>query len=74
MMVYRPRVIPTELFPGDWCLNCVDPHHPDKDCHMLEMAQQEDGSVAIGPCGCNNSVTANQPGRYVIRVTQVQTE
>lgn len=41
---------------------------------MLEMSEQEDGSVAIEPCGCNNSVTANRPGSYVIRVTKVQSE
>jgi hypothetical protein len=73
-MGYPIPVVPLELFPGDWCLNCVDPHHPDKDCHMLEMSQMEDGSVAIEPCGCNNSVTAGRPGQYVIRVTRMQTD
>jgi len=69
-----PPVIPIELFPGDWCLNCVDPHHPGKVCHMLEMHQQPDGSVDIKPCGCDNSVSPEQPGRYVVRVTKVQKE
>lgn len=74
MMVYRPKVIPVILFPGDWCINCVDPDHAGKVCHMLEMNHNEDGSVAIGPCGCDTSITAERPGRYVIRVMQVQKE
>jgi hypothetical protein len=41
---------------------------------MLEMTQNEDGTVAVEPCGCNNSVTANRPGGYVVRVTKVQKE
>jgi len=73
-MGYLIPHIPLELFPGDWCLNCVDPDHPGKDCHMLEMSQMEDGSVSIEPCGCSNSVTAKRPGGYVIRVTKMQTE
>lgn len=74
MMVYAPKVIPTELFPGDWCLNCVDPGHPERTCHMLEMNEQEDGSVTIEPCGCTVNVTAGRVGKYVVRVTQVQHE
>lgn len=74
MMGYLVPIIPVELFPGDWCLNCVDPAHPDRECHMLEMNEHEDGTVAIEPCGCNNSVSPEQPGKYVVRVTRVQTE
>lgn len=74
LMGFPAPVIPVELFPGDWCLNCVDPHHPNANCHMLEMHQQEDGSVDIKTCGCDNSVTPGVPGRYIIRVTQVQKE
>jgi len=74
MMVYAPRRIPVELFPGDWCLNCIDPEHTGRTCHMLEMNTMTDGTVAIEPCGCDNSVTAERPGAYVVRVTQVQEE
>ena len=73
-MRFSPPVIPLELFPGDWCLNCVDPHHPGKDCHMLEMTQEHDGSVAVEPCGCDNSVSPGRPGAYVVRVTKLQYE
>ncbi len=73
-MGYLVPVVPVELFPGDWCLNCVDPHHPGAVCHMLEMSETEDGSVAIEPCGCDNSTTPGQPGKYVIRVTRIQKE
>jgi hypothetical protein len=68
----RAPVIPLELFPGDWCLMCIDPQHPDKKCHMLEMQARADGSVAIEPCGCENSITAGRPGQYVVKVTQVR--
>ena len=74
MMRYHPKVMPLVLFPGDWCLNCVDPHHPDAVCHMLEMKPMPDGTVAIEPCGCDNSITADAPGRYVVRVTKTQKE
>lgn len=74
MMGYLVPIIPVELFPGDWCLNCVDPAHPRKACHMLEMSQHDDGSVVIEPCGCTQSVTAGKKGKYVIRVTRVQSE
>lgn len=74
-MVYNPRVIPIRLFPGDWCLNCIDPHHPTAVCHMLEMVtDNETGEVAIEACGCDNSVSPDAPGKYVVQVTQVQKE
>lgn len=73
-MVYKPKVIPVILFPGDWCLLCVDPDHGGKTCHMLEMNPQPDGTVAVGPCGCDTSVTAGSPGKYIVRVTQLQKE
>lgn len=72
--MFQPNVIPVELFPGDWCMNCSDPDHPLSDCHMLEMAVQSDGSVVVEPCGCSRSVTSNRPGRYVIRVMETQSE
>lgn len=71
---HRIKVIPTELFPGDWCMMCLDPDHEGAICHMLEMKPQADGSVAVVPCGCDNSVTAGSPGRYVVRVTKLQKE
>lgn len=74
MMRFPARVIPTELFPGDWCLNCIDPDHAGRECHMLEMHNMSDGTVAIERCGCDNSVTAGRPGQYVVRVTKVQKE
>lgn len=73
-MGYLVPIVPVELFPGDWCLNCVDPHHPDADCHMLEMSEDEHGRIVVEACGCNSSVTPGAPGRYVIRVTRLQTE
>lgn len=74
MMVYSPKVIPVDLFPGDWCLMCLDPGHPNAVCHMLEYKEKDDGTVAVEPCGCDNSVTANVPGRYLVRVTHPQKE
>ena len=74
MMHYSPKVVPVELFPGDYCLLCVDPAHEGRTCHMLEVHELEDGAVDIGPCGCENSVTAGAPGRYVLRVMQLQKE
>jgi hypothetical protein len=71
-MMIAVRVMPVELFPGDWCLNCIDPHHPRRACHMLEMQEHHDGTVAIQPCGCEQSITAGVKGKYVVRVTQVQ--
>jgi hypothetical protein len=70
----RYRQIPVELFPGDWCLLCIDPDHKGKKCHMLEMNTQPDGTVAVEPCGCDNSVTAGRPGAYVVRVVSEQKE
>ena len=74
MMRMPPKVIPVELFPGDWCLMCIDPAHEGRKCHMLEMKQRPDGRVYVEPCGCENSVTAGVVGKYVIRVTAVQKE
>jgi len=68
-----PRQVPIELFPGDWCVNCDDPEHKETECYMLEMVEQIDG-VDIRRCGCDNSVTAGRPGRYVLRVTRLQEE
>ncbi len=68
------KVIPAVLFPGDWCLLCIDPDHEGKTCHMLEMNTQPDGTVAIAPCGCENSVTAGAPGKYVVRIMTLQKE
>ena len=72
-MMTAPRVIPVELFPGDYCLMCGDQEHAGRDCHMLEMHVQ-DGVVAVEPCGCENNVTAGRPGRYVVKVTTEQKE
>lgn len=68
------RVIPISILPGDWCFICMDPEHAGKVCNLLEYKGMEDGTVAVEPCGCDNSVTANQPDRYVVRVTQMQFE
>ena len=72
MMRFPARVIPVELFPGDWCLNCVDPDHSGRTCHMLEMHHMPDGHVEVKTCGCDTSITAGEPGKYLVRVTQVQ--
>jgi hypothetical protein len=74
MLVYSPKVIPVALFPGDWCLKCADPLHPNAICHMLEMSRVEDGTFAVGPCGCDTSISPNAPGKYVVRVTELQKE
>lgn len=74
MMKYAPKYIPIELFPGDWCLMCLDPDHPDAICHMFEMRPQPDGGVAVEPCACDNNVTADTPGKYVVRVVKLQKE
>lgn len=74
MMLDAPAVIPVELFPGDYCVVCVDPDHGTNVCYHLEMRERRNGDILIGRCGCENSVTPDAPGRYVIRVTQVQKE
>ncbi len=74
MMVWTPKRIPIALHPGTYCVNCIDPHHPEGVCWMLEMHNKPDGSFAIEPCGCDNSFSPNAPGRYVVRVTEIQKE
>ena len=74
MIGYAPKFLPVQLFPGDYCLLCIDPAHPGVVCWMLEYHGQPDGRVLVEPCGCTESVTADAPGRYVLRVNQVQKE
>lgn len=75
MMKYRPKVIPLEIYPADWCIWCDDPGHANlESCNILTMRQDETGNIQVGPCGCTDNLVVGKQGGFVVRVTQVQKE
>ncbi len=75
MLGHKPRVIPVELYPADWCLWCDDPDHSElESCHILSLKQNAMGEVKVEACGCKTSLTFGKKGDYILRVTKVQKE
>jgi hypothetical protein len=75
MMKYKPKVIPVELYPADWCLLCDDPAHDTiESCIILTLRQDEDGVITVSPCGCTNNLVVGEAGKFLLRVTELQKE
>jgi hypothetical protein len=75
MLGHKPKVIPVEIYPADWCVWCDDPGHASlEECNILTMRQNAAGQVQVGPCGCKDNYVVGKQGDFIIRVTQVQKE